>query len=212
MPEARVFRRAGRGKSASPVRRGESEAQPQAVTHSPTLRALMGSTSHARPEGPRSTLAHPGRPASGRFRHRGRVALPRSLRSCRRRLAAARFLRADGSGGAWSSTKRAMAGWRPPSIASKRLILGDADGAPRKASPVINRQQGNTLISVSWNYDGTFVVPADLEFELRLRWNGTREIPDLCRRKQSCTSERRCFSRSSPSSSGSAGGTWPARE
>jgi len=28
MPEARVFRRAGRGKSASPVRRGESEAQP----------------------------------------------------------------------------------------------------------------------------------------------------------------------------------------
>ena len=28
MPEARVFRRAGRGKSASPVRRGESEARP----------------------------------------------------------------------------------------------------------------------------------------------------------------------------------------
>jgi hypothetical protein len=28
MPEARVFRRAGRGKSAPPVRRGESEAQP----------------------------------------------------------------------------------------------------------------------------------------------------------------------------------------
>ena len=29
MPEARVFRRAGRGKSASPVRRGESEARPR---------------------------------------------------------------------------------------------------------------------------------------------------------------------------------------
>src|SRR5450759_2341928 len=28
MPEASVFRRAGRGKAASPVRRGESEAQP----------------------------------------------------------------------------------------------------------------------------------------------------------------------------------------
>ena len=29
MPEARVFRRAGRGKSAAPVRRGESEARPR---------------------------------------------------------------------------------------------------------------------------------------------------------------------------------------
>src|ERR1022692_4612248 len=48
MPEARVFRRAGRGKSASPVRRGESEAQPQAVTHSPTLPALSGSMVYAR--------------------------------------------------------------------------------------------------------------------------------------------------------------------
>ena len=42
MPEARVFRRAGRGKSASPVRRGDSETQPMAVTHSTTLPARIG--------------------------------------------------------------------------------------------------------------------------------------------------------------------------
>jgi hypothetical protein len=37
MPEARVFRRAGRGKSASPVRRGESGSRFLGVVRSPTL-------------------------------------------------------------------------------------------------------------------------------------------------------------------------------
>src|ERR1017187_859469 len=39
MPEARAFRRAGRGKSASPVRRGESGPR-STVALSPTLPAL----------------------------------------------------------------------------------------------------------------------------------------------------------------------------
>src|SRR5450755_4650915 len=48
----------------------------------------------------------------------------------------------------------------------------------RKASPVIIRQQGKSLISVSWNCAGTLLVPADLELNLRLPCNGTREIPE----------------------------------
>jgi hypothetical protein len=45
MPETRGFRRAGRGRSASPVRRGKSETQLTAVAHSPTLPAQNGYSS-----------------------------------------------------------------------------------------------------------------------------------------------------------------------
>src|SRR5262245_19647933 len=46
MPEARAFRRAGRGKSASPVRRGESGSR-AGVTFSPTLPFAAGAIPRA---------------------------------------------------------------------------------------------------------------------------------------------------------------------